>query len=68
MNSSVAVCLESLFICIGVKPGRLGIQAPTWLGVVIDSGLGLFPEELLQDSDDAAGFRQVTVLCSGILQ
>ncbi len=31
-------------------------------------GLGLFLEELLQDSDDAAGFRQVAVLCPGVLQ
>lgn len=31
-------------------------------------GLGLIPEELLQDSDDAAGFRQVAMLCPGILQ
>lgn len=31
-------------------------------------GLGLFLEELLKDSDDAAGFRQVAVLRSGILQ
>lgn len=40
------------------------------LGVVMDSGLGLglFLEELLQDSDDVAGFRQVAVLCPGILQ
>ncbi len=40
------------------------------LGVVMESGLGLglFPEELLQDRDDAAGFRQVAVLRPGILQ
>lgn len=31
-------------------------------------GLGLVPEELLQDSDNATGFRQIAVLCSGILQ
>lgn len=28
----------------------------------------MFLEELLQDSDDAAGFRQVAVLSPGILQ
>lgn len=40
------------------------------LGVVMESGmdLRLFLEELLQDSDDAAGFRQVAVLRPGILQ
>lgn len=31
-------------------------------------GLGLLPEELLQDGDDAAGFRQVAVLRPGVLQ
>lgn len=31
-------------------------------------GLGLLLEELLQDRDDAAGFRQVTVLRTHILQ
>lgn len=31
-------------------------------------GLGLFPDELLQDRDDAAGFGQVAVLGPGVLQ
>lgn len=40
------------------------------LGATMESslGLGLFLEELLQDSDDAAGFRQVAVLRPGVLQ
>lgn len=40
------------------------------LSVVKESGLslGLVPEELLQDRDNAAGFRQVAVFRPGILQ
>lgn len=40
------------------------------LDAVMESGLGLglFLEELLQDSDDAASFRQVTVLSPSVLQ
>lgn len=47
---------------------RESIWAPQ--GVIMGSGLGLglFPEELLQDGDDAAGFGQVAVLRPGILQ
>lgn len=46
---------------------RQSIHAPQ-LQVESGPGRGRFPEELLQDADDAAGFGQVAVLCPRILQ